>query len=322
MNRLRAILRPNRPELRAALILGFLMVAAGTGAILWLQSFKIPEECFRGQILGGEDLAALCLPYQAAMLAYGDAFGTVANPASIGTLVAPIVVALVMGIAALAREIEQQTTNFAWSIAPSRATWLRDRLIPILIVVLVLGLAGGWLGDMLMGLRLRGVDPWRNFEGLGLRGPAIAAAALLVFGLASLVGAAVGRQLPALLISGAVIGFGVYGAITLSDAWVQGDAVFGTYDQTALGDKVLDTLIRTPEGEYISWDVAYTRYGSMLDTISYDGTDNGSGIRVATRYVPGDRYPAAVARLSGLLGGGGLAAIALTFLVVHRRRPY
>jgi len=317
VNRLRAILRPNRPELRAALILGFLMVAAGTGAILWLQTFKIPEECFSGQDLGG-----LCNPYQATMLAYGDAMSTVGNPAAISTLVAPIVVALVMGIAALAREIEQQTTNFAWSIAPSRATWLRDRMVPILLVVLVLGVAGGWLGDILMGLRQRGVDPWRNFEGLGLRGPAIAATALLVFGIAGLVGAVVGRQLPALLISGAVIGFGVYGAVTVSDAWVQGDAQVGTYDQIVIGDKILDSLIRTPEGEYIAWEEAYARYGSQLDTINYEGTDNGTGLRVATRYVPGDRYPAAVARLSSLLGGGGLAAIALTFLVVHRRRPY
>ena len=317
MNYWRAILRPNRPELRAALILGFLMVAAGTGAILWLQTFKIPDECFSGR-----DLGELCIPYQATMQAYGDAFSTVGNPAGIATLVAPIVVALVMGIAVLAREIEQQTTSFAWSVAPSRATWLRDRLIPILLVVLALGLAGGWLGDTLMGLRQRGVDPWRNFEGLGLRGPAIAGAGLLVFGIAGLVGAAVGRQLPALLISGALIGFGVFGAITVSDGWVQGDAIVGTYDQVAIGDKILDSLIRTPEGEYIAWDEAYQRYGSELDTISYDGTDNGTGLRVATRYVPGDRYPAAVARLSGLLGGGGLAAIALTFLVVHRRRPY
>lgn len=317
MNRWRAILRPNRPELRAALILGFLMVAAGTGAILWLQSFKIPDECF-----SGADLGELCLSYQATMFAYGEAFSTVGNPAGIATLVAPIVVAMVMGIALLAREVEQQTTNFAWSIAPSRAIWLRDRLVPIFLVVVVLGLAGGWLGDILMGLRQRGVDPWRNFEGLGLRGPAIAATGLLVFGIAGLVGAAVGRQLPALLISGAVIGFGVYGAVTVSDAWVQGDAVVGTFDQVAIGDKVLDSLIRTPEGQYISWDEAYQRYGSELDTISYDGADDGTGLRVATRYVPGERYPAAVARLSGLLGGGGLAAVAVMFLVVHRRRPY
>jgi hypothetical protein len=44
--------------------------------------------------------------------------------------------------------------------------------------------------------------------------------------------------------------------------------------------------------------------------ISYDGTSSSSGLSVVTRYVPGDRYPAAVARLSGLLGGGGLAALA------------
>jgi hypothetical protein len=317
VKRWRAILRPNRPELRAALILGFLMVAAGAGAIAWLRTFDIPDECFSGR-----DLAELCNPYQAAMLAYGEALNTVGNPAGIATLVAPIVVALVLGIAVLAREIEQQTTNFAWSIAPSRAAWLRDRMIPILLVVLALGLAGGWLGDLLQGLRTRSVDPWQNFEGLGLRGPAIAAAGLLVFGIAGLVGAAVGRQLPALLISGALIGFGVYGAATVSDAWVQGDAEVGTYDQTSIGDKILDELIRTPEGEFISWDEAYRRYGSELDNISYDGTDNGTGLRVATRYVPGERYPAAVARLSGLLGGGGLAAIGLTFFVVNRRRPY
>jgi hypothetical protein len=317
MKRLLAILRPNRPELRAAVILGFLMVAAAGGAIAWLRTFDIPEECF-----GAGYVDDLCRRYQGTISAYGEALNNVGNPAAIATLVAPIVVAMVLGIAVLAREIEQQTTNFAWSIAPSRSIWLRDRLIPILVVLVVLGLAGGGLGDVLMGLRQRGVDPWQNFEGLGVRGPAIAAAGLLVFGIAALVGAAVGRQLPALLISGALIGFGVYGAATVSDAWVQGDAEVGTYDQIAIGDKILDELIRTPEGEYISWDEAYRRYGSELDNISYDGTDNGTGLRVATRYVPGGRYPAAVARLSGLLGGGGLAAIGLTFFVVNRRRPY
>ena len=135
-------------------------------------------------------------------------------------------------------------------------------------------------------------------------------------------GAAVGRQLPALLISGALIGFGVYGAFAVSDGWVQGDAEVGTYDQVAIGDKVLDSLVRTPEGEYISWDEAYQRYGSELDTLNYDGTSSAAGLSVATRYVPGEKYPAAVARLSGLLGLGGLAAIALTFVVVQRRRPY
>jgi hypothetical protein len=316
MRRWLAILRPNRPELRAAVILGLIMVAVAGGAIAWLRSFDIPDECF-----GPADLA-LCNPYQAARFAYGEAVSNVGNPAAIATLVVPIVVGVVLGIALLARELEQQTTNFAWSIAPSRTAWLRDRVIPMLLVLLVQGLAGGGLGDILMGLRQRGVDPWQNFEALGLRGPAIAGAGLMVFGIAGLVGAAVGRQLPALLISGALIGFGVYGAFAVSDGWVQGDAEVGTYDQVAIGDKVLDSLVRTPEGEYISWDEAYQRYGSELDTLNYDGTSSATGLSVATRYVPGEKYPAAVARLSGLLGLGGLAAIALTFVVVQRRRPY
>ena len=316
MRRWLAILRPNRPELRAAVILGLVMVAVAGGAIAYLGSFDIPEECF-----GPSDLA-LCNPYQAVRFAYGDAVSNVGNPAAIATLVVPIVVGVVLGIALLARELEQQTTNFVWSIAPSRTAWLRDRLAPMLLVLLILGLAGGGLGDLLMGLRQRGVDPWQNFEALGLRGPAIAGAGLMVFGIAGLVGAAVGRQLPALLISGALIGFGVYGAFAVSDGWVQGDAEVGTYDQVAIGDKVLDSLVRTPEGEYISWDEAYQRYGSELDTLNYDGTSSAAGLSVATRYVPGEKYPAAVARLSGLLGLGGLAAIALTFVVVQRRRPY
>lgn len=315
MSRWHAILRPNRPELRAAVILGGVMVVVAAATIAWLRTFDIPDVCF------GVGLAdAGCFPYQGTMFAYREALNTVGNPAAIATFVTPIVVAIVLGIALLARELEQQTTNFAWSIAPSRAAWLRDRLIPILLLLLAIGFAGGWLGDVLQGLRTRSVDPWANFEGLGLRGPVIAAAALLVFGIAGLVGGLVGRQLPALLISGALIGFGLWAAFNLSDGWIRDDSVFGT-NELGLGDKYLDSVIRTPEGEFITWEEAYQRYGSEVDALNL-GETSSSGLALAMRYVPGERYPAAVARLSGLLGLGGLAAIGLTFLVVNRRRPY
>lgn len=314
MTRWRAILRPNRPELRAALILGLVMVAVGAGAIAYLRSFDIPDACF------GMSQSAGCAAFQSTMQAYGEAFSTVGTPAMIAGIVVPIVVAIVLGVALLAREIEQQTTNFAWSIAPSRAVWLRDRLIPILLVLLLLGLAGGWIGDVLLGLRQRSVDPWGNFEMLGLRGPVIAGAALLVFGFAALVGGLVGRQLPALLIGGAVIGFGIYGAYTISDSWLQGDAR-STLDELAIGDRFLDTLIRTPEGSFISWDEAYQRYGNAVDEVSYGGPPTSTGLSIATRYVPAEKYPVAVARLGGLLALGGLGAIVLSFVVVNRRRP-
>ncbi len=319
MSRWLAIMRPNRPELRAAVILGGLMAAVSAVAIAWLRSFAIPEACFGGGIAGD---TADCIAYQGAMMAYGEALNTVGTPAAIAAFVTPVVVGVVLGIALLARELEQQTTNFAWSIAPSRAAWLRDRMIPILIVLLVIGFAGGWLGDTFQGLRTRSVDPWANFEALGLRGPVIAGLALLVFGVAGVVGAMVGRQLPALIISGAVIGFLLYAAFNLSDRWVSGDAVFGLSSDVALGDKILDSAIRTPEGEFISWDEAYQRYGNAVDQASFGGPPTSSGLAVAARYVPGERYPAAVTRLSSLFGAIGTAAIALTFFVVGRRRPY
>jgi hypothetical protein len=317
VRRWRAILRPNRPELRATFILGLGMLAVAGGAIAWLHTFHIPDACF-----GNGDIGVDCQPYMGTMMAYGEALETAGNPAAIAVVVVPILVAMVLGIALLGREIEQQTTNFAWSIAPSRAAWLGDRLVPILLLLITISVAAGGLGDLLMGLRLRGVDPWHNFEALGLRGPAVAGAALLVFGIAGLIGGVVGRQLPALLISGAVIGLGVYGAFAVSEAFVQGDAVVAASNQVAIGDKFLDTLIRTPEGEFITWNEAYERYGSAVDEVSYEGTSTSSGLSVVVKYVPGERYPAAVARLTGLLGVGGAAAIALTFLVVHRRRPY
>ena len=46
------------------------------------------------------------------------------------------------------------------------------------------------------------------------------------------------------------------------------------------------------------------------------------GFAPASRFVPGAVYPVAVARVSLILAGLGLAALLLTAVVVDRRRPY
>ena len=315
----RAILRPNRIELLAAAILGILMVAVAGGVAARLSMFDIPRECFGPNT--GE--ASGCAVFQGEMFAYGEFTGSVGPAAGITTLLVPILAAMVLGLAVVGRELEQQTTNFAWSVAPSRARWLGSRLIPVLILLLGIGLIGGVLGDVLEGFHAPYVDPWRNFNGLGLRGPAIAGAGLLVFGLSLLVGSLVGRQLPALLISGALIGAGVFGVNAISEAWLQDDAVVAAYDEVDLGAKYLDSLVRTAAGETMTWEEAYARFGSEVDQIATDVIGTGeNGLIIVTRYVPGERYPIAVARLTSLLGLVGVLATALTFVVVHRRRPY
>jgi ABC-type transport system involved in multi-copper enzyme maturation permease subunit len=315
----RAILRPNRIELLAAAILGILMVAAAGSVAARLSMFDIPAECFGPSSGDGTGCAA----FQGEMFAYGEFSGSFAPAAGITTIIVPILAAMVLGLAVVGRELEQQTTNFAWSVAPSRARWLGSRLLPVLILLFGIGLIGGALGDVLEGFRSPYVDAWRSFNGLGVRGPAIAGAGLLVFGLSLLVGSLVGRQLPALLISGALIGAGVFGINAIAETWLQGDAVVAAYDEVDLGARYLDSLVRTAAGEVMTWEEAYARFGAEVDTIATDVIGTGAhGLIIVTRFVPGERYPAAVARLTSLLGLVGVLAIALTFAVVQRRRPY
>jgi ABC-type transport system involved in multi-copper enzyme maturation permease subunit len=320
MRKRRAILRPNRVELTAAAVLGLLMVAVAGAVAARLMLFDIPEECFA---LTSAEGTPACVPFRGEIAAYNE-FGVSFGPAAlITTLMVPVLAAMVLGLAVVGRELEQQTTNFAWSIAPSRRRWLGSRLLPVLILLMAIGLIGGALGDVLLGLRAPYVDAWRNFEGLGTRGPVIAGAALLVFGVSLLVGSLVGRQLPALLISGAIVGAGIYGVIAVSDGWLQGDAEIAPYDVIDPGARYLDSMIRTAAGEVVSWEDAYARFGSEVDLLGTEQEGTGeNGLMLVTRYVPGDRYPIAVARLTALFAIVGVLATALTFWVVHRRRPY
>jgi ABC-type transport system involved in multi-copper enzyme maturation permease subunit len=321
----RAILRPNRVELTAAAILGVVMVAIVGAVVARLMLFDIPAECFGPESLNA---SGTCVQFRGDLFAYGEFAVSFGPAATITTLVVPILAAMVLGLAVVGRELEQQTTNFAWAIAPSRRRWLGSRLLPVLILLTAIGLIGGGLGDVLLGLRAPYVDAWRNFEGLGARGPAIAGSALLVFGISLLVGSLVGRQLPALLISGAVVGAGIYGVNAVGDAWLQGDAEVATYDEIDPGARSFDSMVRTRAGEIVAWEDAYLRFGSEVDQIGTGEIGSGdtgtakNGLTVVTRYVPGERYPVAVARLTMLLTLVGALGTALTFAVVHRRRPY
>jgi hypothetical protein len=280
------------------LLAGVVVLAAG-GVALRMLAFDIPAGCFAG-------IPAIdCEPYRPAIDDYEHTISTLGLPALAVTIVIPVLVAVVLGVALVAREIEQLTTVFAWSMAPSRRRWLLRRAA-------------------LVGLERPHLDPYRNFELFGLRGLVIPAAALLAFGLAVLAGAILGRQLPTLLVAGLLLVPALLGASVLSDTWLQGEAeitVIEHPDQPFSwtdGARSLDSLIRTPDGDIVSWEEAYNRYGEAVDSAGSEG----SQFFIAIRYVPGDRYPLAAARLAGSLASVGLIAILLTALVVHRRRPY
>lgn len=308
-----ARLRPNRVELNAVLVLTGLMITLAAIAIVRLVLYGIPAACFGPDAAG----AGACEPYLAAMSAYSNELAAVTAPATIGVLLLPMLGALVLGLALLGRELEQQTTTFAWSLSPSRGAWLRQRLLIVLPFLVAICLLAGALADVIAGLRQPMLDQSHNFEALGTRGPALAGAGLLVFGVALHAGAVLGRQLPALLLSGALIVPGFLGTSWLTDQWLRNDAQIAEWTQVGLGDRTLDSLIRTPDGEVIDWEEAYNRYGQAMDQIGGEE----SGFTIMTRYVPAALYPTAVLRITAVLGAIGLLATALTFWVINRRRP-
>jgi hypothetical protein len=312
-----AVLRPHRIELVASLILAVAMVAIGVGTALRMAAFAIPAACF-GPTASSTPGCEAFTPDKTG--AYFDALTLLLPPAFAATVAVPIVAAVVLALAMVARELEQQTTVLAWSLSPSRVRWLVKRILPIAVGLIVLGLVAGLLGDVLQQLREPPVDAYRSLEGLGARGPAVAGAALLTFAIALLVGAFLGRQLPSLLVAGGLSIALVIGVSMITDQWLLGDARIADADELLFGARTLDTVVRTPEGEYIEMDEAYRRYGGAVDAI-WSGGDAG-GLALAIRYVPGEMYPVATARITALLAVLALACIGGTALVVNRRRPY
>ena len=129
-----------------------------------------------------------------------------ASYARIGLAVLPPLVGLFLGVPVVAREIELRTTDLAWSLALRRSRWLLTRLLPMLAFALVAlrGPGSSWarrlFSAIAVGRAVTGPDRGR------LAGPdAGRPAAFMALGIGVLVGALVGRTMPALLVAAIVV---------------------------------------------------------------------------------------------------------------------
>ena len=316
MSRLLARTRPFRFEVFAIVAIGAVIVAAAGGVALRLMSFGVPISCF-----DAPDVA--CVPFARAMADYLATANSWAQPAMITAAILPVLAALLVGVGLVGKEIDQRTTVLAWSLAPSRSRWLLQRLLPMGVLLATLCLVAGALADLLMGLQRPMLDQSYNFAGLGARGLPIVGAGILVLGLTLFVGSVLGRILPSILVGGAFV---VSAFLLVSfghDAVLSAEAVVVESFDATEGDRQMDTLVRTPEGEVITWEQAYQRYGDDLGMLMGDPYVEGStsGFTQVTRLVPAAEYPKASARLALIEAGVGLLAIGMGLMVVQRRRP-
>jgi ABC-type transport system involved in multi-copper enzyme maturation permease subunit len=319
MSAFRIVLRTHRFETAGVALFALATFGVAGGLIVRLLAYDIPVDCFGGMFTGG--YGNVCTGRQ---LDIEDFLRTASGWGYVSLaliILLPVISGLFLGVALVGKEIDQGTTTFAWSVGPSRRRWLLQRAVPIGVLIVAASLGAGLLADWLELLRSPGVDPAQSFEHLGTRGGVVAAEALAFFGLALLVGSILGRVLPALLLSLALIAGSFVGVTLLSEAMLRTETVLvqGADFETSgpPPGRVVDYRVRTPDGVIRTWDEAYNIYGSVMET------ENGPPPDFKTIWLinPGQMYPLVVARMSVIFGAIGLASIVLAFAVVERRRP-
>lgn len=250
---------------------------------------------------------------------------------------APFGMGVLLGAPLVAREIDGGTAQLAWSIGPSRTSWLLRRIAFIaLFAVVALGVLA-----VTSEILAAAIAPERNlsadFAWFGRRGWLIGVRGVGALMLGMLVGAIIGRVLPAILAAILVVAL-TFTALSFGmDRWNEAEGIVqpmyvaedgspAEFDPAALP---VFYGLETPDGEILSWSDAQARglsanymddqgrmYASEEDMRA--GQIVGRDIQLV---IPGTRYPEIVAREGAVVAGLGLLALLGTALVVRRRRP-
>jgi hypothetical protein len=225
---------------------------------------------------------------------------------------APPLAGVFLGATILAREVESGTAIFAWTFSASRTRWLVGRVLPAATLLLVLCLAAGAAVDTVYASSFPIVPIEASLVDFQLRGPLLAARALLAFAASVLVGAVVGRLLPSLLLSIVVSGALIAGSMWLAQSFAMREPVA----EPGPGGLLVGSLYRAPNGEVLDGTQAVERMeefgdGELFEV--YEIIDLG---------VPGSRSIAIVTTVLGAITVVILALGGMTLATVNRRRPY
>ncbi len=140
--------------------------------------------------------------------------------------VLPLLIGMVLGVGVVAPELEAGTAPSAWVLARSRARWLRGRMLPSLVAATaVLALLAVASQILWLAREPYLPNPWLSFDDASLHGPILVAKGLAAYGVALLVGALLGRTLPAVILATAVIWICLAGTGTVARSlWMQAEA--------------------------------------------------------------------------------------------------
>jgi hypothetical protein len=235
----------------------------------------------------------------------------------------PLIVGVVLGSALVSREIEHRTAQLGWSLSSARRRWLLERVVPIGVVML-----GGFVllavvSDLHESAIQPGIDPRASFDNYGARGLPLVMRGVVVFTGSLLAGALVGRQLPALILGGALavaIGYGTHALFPYGEptAWVDDSlGMSGVEEVTDVrsGDGWL-----SPDGRVLTYQQASALSPYSDDSATFDWL-NQRFTYVSERLV-GDQLTEVELRETIGLAGLAIVALAGSIVVVRLRKPY
>lgn len=314
MTSLRLFLRGNRYEMAGVLVLAIVVLGLAGGLVGRLASAGIPDACWAS----GPGTSG-CRVSQLDLDGYLSDASTWGYFALAGIAVLPILSGLLVGVVLVGKELDRGTATFAWSLTTSRRRWLLKRAVPLAVAVTLASLLGGIFADWLEVLRNPGSGPGETFAHFTTRGVVVGAQALAFLGIAAFVGSALGRILPALLLSAGIVVIAYAGVAIAADEMMRYETVMVIDPQDVVPGRITEVLYQIPDGQILSWSNLYDRYGSTWES-SEDGGES-LGIRQVVVAIPEQLYPIAVARMSVLFGAIGLAGLVLSAAIVDRRRP-
>jgi ABC-type transport system involved in multi-copper enzyme maturation permease subunit len=281
-----------------------------------LDGLRFDPRCY--DPTGSVEPSTIC---QLAMNRFNEMVNDATKVSAIVTLV-PFLGALLLGTPVVGRELERGTTRLAWALAPSRRRWFLHRLLPVLAVATVGSLVLGIAADRLLAASHPGLDVSNAFAEYGFRGVVLAGRAVFVFTLAVLVGAVMGRALPALIVSGLLAFIAIAGLTMLNQLILNAEAIRiddpSPSNPGTPGDLYLDQRFQLPDGTLIGWEQV-----EQYDPMPTDPQSTGDWPTLPrlTFGVRGTRYGEVQAREVAALAGAGLVALAATAFIVGRRRP-
>jgi hypothetical protein len=315
-------------------------LAIGVSALIVeyrLRALNVPVECIDNWLAraDGPDGAGPCV---GPMHAWGEILG-VEGGLIFGVMkYLPFAIGLLAGVPIVARELEARTAQTAWSLSGSRWRWLMRQLAPVLILLGVTVTFAALAASVLEANNVAWGGLFYAYFDLGMHGPLVVARAFGAFGIGLLIGALLGRTLPAFVL-GAALSLALVVAVgTARDTWLARlDPVVIGASTPPGGDVVFDHQAmvvqsgwgwRAPDGTQLTFEeglarvpreifdhddrVQYINSSAWLFEHGYASLALGVTAEQALGWAPYD------ALIFGLVG---TASIAGTIVVVNRRRP-